>query len=471
MEIVLIKSRPEIDRFDVIVGVCILIVALAIAGTVIAGDRAGVSVGLIDPRTDELLTIAELPATLPIYLRFSEAMNLDTVHLSISPNISGKTDWSGSLLIFQPGMAFSGGTTYTVTVQEGAQATNGRRVNGHPAWQIKITAPSVVFLYPAIPTSKRLDPPNLYRVIAPGQPEKLTDAPRGIEDFDPSPDGRTIAFTQRDTSGKMDVYLLTVATKAVRRLTNCVEASCRAPDWSPDGRRIVYERADSSQPEADSRAWILDVNTLATEPLFVEQRWLGKTPRWSRDGRWITMADHELGGVWIVEVATGKRSFIQTMETDPGRFSPDSTRLVYGQITLTDFGAIRGLEIASFVGENPTVHPIKESDGTFTDDTDAEWNPDGKRLAVMRRYLNDDRFTEKFQVYEVDATTGVSRPLVVDPAFAHGYLSWSFDGNELLMQRYPYNAPDAQPSIWIFDSRSRTLTNIAQNGFMPKWLP
>jgi dipeptidyl aminopeptidase/acylaminoacyl peptidase len=182
------------------------------------------------------------------------------------------------------------------------------------------------------------------------------------------------------------------------------------------------------------------------------------------------MLDSEHRGVVIVEVATGNRSLIPTLENDSGWFAPDSSRLVYPQMQLTDYSVIRTLEIADFAGESRTIHPLR-ADDALTDDYDAVWHPDGKRLAVMRRYLNDERFTEKFQVYEVDAATGASKPLVVDAAWAHGYLSWSADGDELLMQRYPYGSQDAQPGIWIFDTRSRTLTNIAQNGFMPKWLP
>jgi Tol biopolymer transport system component len=460
----------NLERFDVLMGATITVIILAIIGIIGIGDRAGVSVRLLDPRTTTTFTASSLPVTLPLTLQFSEVMNPQTVRLQIMPQVSGKLEWSGAQLIFRPDTAFSGGVTYTITLEAGAEAMNGRKVLQSAAWSIKMATPSVIFLYPAIPNAKKLEPPNLYRVVAPGAPEQLTNLPRGVEDFAPSPDGTSIAFTQRDASGKMDVYLLRVTDKSVRQLTNCVQAACRAPDWSPDGHRIVYERADNSQPDSDSRAWILDVSTLATEPLFVEQRWLGKSPRWSRDGRWITMYDHELGGVVIVEVATGQRSVIQSLETDSGRFAPDSARLVYGQIALTEFGALRGLEIASFNIPKPTVRPLGASDGALTDDTDAAWNPDGKRLAVMRRYINDARFTEKFQVYEVDAETGESRPLVVDPAFAHGYLSWSADGAELLLQRFPYTELDAQPGIWIYDSRSRTLTKIAQNGFMPKWL-
>ena len=121
-----------------------------------------------------------------------------------------------------------------------------------------------------------------------------------------------------------------------------------------------------------------------------------------------------------------------------------------------------------------TIRPLLSPDGALTDDPIAIWQPDGKQLTVMRRYF-DQRGTEGTQVYNVDSQTGEATPLVVDPTYTQGGLSWSPDGGQLLMQRYPMVASGGDStgttSLWRYDVASKTLSKLAINGFLPQWLP
>ena len=53
-----------------------------------------------------------------------------------------------------------------------------------------------------------------------------------------SPDGRQIAFSS-GRSGVWEVYVIELATRAVRQLTDDLSST---PSWSPDGSQIVFER-------------------------------------------------------------------------------------------------------------------------------------------------------------------------------------------------------------------------------------
>jgi Tol biopolymer transport system component len=466
--------RVRVERFDLVSGGVIVILATLIGLVIIGGDRAGVAVSLIDPTLGmplmETTQPISIPYSAPITLRFSEPMDAASASIVLTPSVPGKAAWSGSTWTFTPATALVGGQTYTLQVQKGSTSAAAREVRSDHRWILAARTPAILFLYPAI-HAKNNESTNLYRVQEAGKPEQLTDSPFGIEDYAPSPDGSQIAFTQNDQNGKTDLFLLDLASRSTRRLTNCVDASCRAPSWNPDGIRIVYERADSKRIDADARAWIVNTRTLSNTPLFIEQRWLARSPRWSRDGRMIALYDRELSAIVLVDAVSGERSLIQTLEDDPGQFSFDAVHLAYAQLMTTPQGVIRQTEIADFGQAPRTVRPLAPPDGAIVDDSAAAWNPDGQHLAIMRRYLSDERATEKFQVYQVDATTGTSEPLVVDPAYAHGYLSWRADGAQLLMQRYPYQEPAAEPSIWFYDVRSKALTQVAINGFMPRWIP
>ncbi len=81
----------------------------------------------------------------------------------------------------------------------------------------------------------------------PSKPRNITNSPAAIDD-DPdwSPDGKKIVFTSHGVtdnpinSSTAEIYVLDVGgTGTPQRLTNNAEEE-RAPAWSPDGKRIVF---------------------------------------------------------------------------------------------------------------------------------------------------------------------------------------------------------------------------------------
>jgi len=462
----------QFERFDQLMFAVAIALIMAIGGVILAGDRAGVGVTLIDPATAlDSGIMSTLHSTMPLRLRFSDPMDIKSVHLTITPPIDGLISWTDAQLTLTPARALIPGQTYQVALDNGATARNGRVVKQIAHWQIQVAPLQIVYLAPAMRARSSV-PTNLWLVAPPNAPIQLTHSLYSIDDFAPSPDGTKIAFSQRDKSGKTDLYLLTVATAEVRQITRCVNAPCRAPAWNPDGTRLVYERADSTRADSDVRSWLLDLSTLQTAPLIADSQWLGKAPHWSPDGKTISLYDHNAGGIFLIDVASGQRSFLQTLEDTSGQFAPGNRQqLVYQQLIMAPQGALRQLSVADFADKAAyTIHPLTPPDGALTDDSAASWNPDGAHLIVMRRYL-DDRETQYAQAYQIDVVTGEAQPIVVDPQYAHGALSWSPDGGRLLMQRYPFMQPDGQTGIWIYAAQSKTLIQVAQNGFFPQWLP
>jgi hypothetical protein len=77
----------------------------------------------------------------------------------------------------------------------------------------------------------------------------------GYDDREPaySPDGGRIAFAS-DRGGAYDVWILDVASGALRRLTHAAErTSDFQPAWSPDGTRIAYVEATVDDPADGGR--------------------------------------------------------------------------------------------------------------------------------------------------------------------------------------------------------------------------
>jgi TolB protein len=57
--------------------------------------------------------------------------------------------------------------------------------------------------------------------------------------WNPRPDKPLIAFTGRDERGAFDVFIYDLRSKTIDRVTQN-QGSNQSPDWSPDGRLLVY---------------------------------------------------------------------------------------------------------------------------------------------------------------------------------------------------------------------------------------
>lgn len=131
----------------------------------------------------------------------------------------------------------------------------------------------------------------------------LTDVP--IAGFDPawSPEGGRIAFTSlRD--GKKDIYLLTLETGAITRLTTAtgdIQENSH-PSWSPDGDQIVYmvRRFNAYQ------VWVMsDAGQDNVQIARSGQRISDFLPVWMADGETILFSQKDVEVVtrpWLMSI-------------------------------------------------------------------------------------------------------------------------------------------------------------------------
>jgi TolB protein len=115
------------------------------------------------------------------------------------------------------------------------------------------------------------------------QPTRLTTHP-GVDQFpDWSPDGRRIVF-RRD----LDIYVMELATGAVSRLTAAPPLNQMAA-WSPNGQQLVFMSARDGYPSiflmnadgSDQR------NLTPKTPGDADADWVSRAPSWSTNGRFI----------------------------------------------------------------------------------------------------------------------------------------------------------------------------------------
>lgn len=150
-------------------------------------------------------------------------------------------------------------------------------------------------------------PPGLYIVNALGGPIRLL-APGDFfwpEFLSFSPDGRRIAFVVG-----LQLYIVDVATGSYWSPIATANGATD-PDWSPDGRHIVYRRPFTfslTPPDVDSGGiHVLDVvdgsdAILRPDSLSGNRVYFGKQPHWSGDGKQIAFLEGRPDGYALVLV-------------------------------------------------------------------------------------------------------------------------------------------------------------------------
>ena len=345
----------------------------------------------------------------------------------------------------------------------------------------------VAYLYP-------LDAPLQNVWIAPvndpSQAQAVTDSAMGIFDFGVSPDGRHIAYSERDAETRtLDIYLLDLQTGSITQLTDCgsTDAECSSPVFHPSDNAIAYTRISlnrdfESVSVGAPRIWVLDINTKQTQPLSADSQTLGYSPQWSDDGNTIAFfsADVNQPGILVYNF-TPQRSddqpslnFVPSSQGTVGALAPNGRKLIFPDMVARQNGYFAHMKIVDFTQTPPEFTNFTDPQAPI-DDAAIDWHPNGQYVTIERRYM-DERYTRGFQLYNIDVSTNEVTPLLVDEQYSHHYFEWNRSGDAVVMQRIPIlnadGTPNAQarPEIWVLNIETGDLTLISEQAFHPRWV-
>lgn len=226
----------------------------------------------------------------------------------------------------------------------------------------------------------------------------------------------------------------------------------RDPDYSPNGRRIVFQR----QGELSDEIWVVNADgshlTQLTHPdpgCLPDRGTCDGEPAWSPDGRQIVFsrdtgdiaADEENKGIWIMNAdGTGARQLTQLDQPGQGfdrapQFSPSGRRLVFERHNVRDAEPVDG--IALFVlnlrtGREHRITPY----GLEAGDT-PDWSPDGRRILFHDNTSADPDVSANLFTVRPNGT-GL-RQLTFETGGTVNYLGSSFspDGRFITVGRRP----------------------------------
>lgn len=239
---------------------------------------------------------------------------------------------------------------------------------------------------------------------------QLTDEPGRDYEPDGSPDGRTLVFaSQRAGDDGSQLFLMSVDGSDVRRLTFSAVDGVRVvddyPHWSPDGRRVVFQRttiAAEGRPDAD--IWLIDVETAEERQLTDTPEAWDSTPSFAADGESVLFESNRGGGFDIY------RLDLETMEVarltdDPGtdaqaKESADGTRIAFVSVRDGDN------EVYVMDADGGNVRQLTDND---VEDRCPQWSPDGEMLSFYSE-RDGDR-----EIYVMKADGSEQRRLTDSP--------------------------------------------------------
>jgi len=339
----------------------------------------------------------------------------------------------------------------------------------------------------------------------PDNQRQLTFSEYGIFDFDVSTDGHWLAFADKNVESVTRIRLLDIQNNMVIELVDCIalDAYCTTPVFSPDGKKLAYQRSELVEGQyEESRIWLVDMTSpnYDTTPLIADPKVVGHSPVWSQDNNTLGFygADGQIYedvendeqshnqdpqipvgqdlGIIIYDIVPRENNgvqlrFIPSSHGSMGTISPNGQQVIFPEVISQNGQFYSHLRLADLLQQQ--FFAFTDPNGK-TDDVVAQWSPDGKTIALARRYM-DDRWTKGYQLYIRDTEDGSFTAIVYDEHYNTSYFRWNSTGTHMVLQRFPLETADgtvitdARPEIWVIDLKTGKLTKIVENAFLPQW--
>jgi TolB protein len=230
-----------------------------------------------------------------------------------------------------------------------------------------------------------------------------------------SPDGRAIVFTS-DRTGDPEVFVLDLGARTPRQLTHTPGRDAH-PSFAPDGRLIAFQ-----SPRGDGHTNLYTMKHDGSDPRKItSHQGFAGVPVWSPDGttiayQWRPKLQAETWRLMLLDVASGRTEQISdgTANDQVPNWAPDGRLIFYSDRTGRNQLYVRAAD--------GSVHRLTSSG---SDDRGAAWSRDGRQIAFM----SDRAGSPGIYLMNADGS-GTRRLGTIAPE--HGVPFFSPDGSRIL---------------------------------------
>ena len=280
-----------------------------------------------------------------------------------------------------------------------------------------------------------------------------------------------IAFVS-DTSGSCEIHVIDPDGAGERQLTDSGGPNLR-PDWSPDGKQLVY----ASERDGGSAIFILDVAREREKKLF-DHPGVERGPDWSPDGRQIVFSSILEGASEIYLLNEDAKEAVQL--TDDGAhnvapdWSPDGGSIAYA----SDVEGQSDIFVMDADGTNRQNVTGDLFGGAPSNEFDPQWSPDGGLLSFESLRRGED-----FDIWTI-AVDGTGTENLTAHSDDDRHSSWSPSGSKIVFgsnRRVPGDDAEAgcstdegQRDLFVMNAdgtSQRRLTRIEADDSSPAWSP
>lgn len=228
-----------------------------------------------------------------------------------------------------------------------------------------------------------------------------------------------------------------------------------APQFSGDGRQLVYTSFDSGFPQVR----VMDVATVTSRAVTQGADSMAFSPRFSPDGRWIAYSLENGGNtdIWLMDAATGAQRQLTdapSIETSPS-FSPDGRQIVFE----SDRSGAPQLYVMGIEGGEPTR--ISFGDGRYGSPA---WSPKGDLIAFTKQ------LGERFHIATM-RTDGSGEKNLTE-SFLDESPTWAPNGRVVMFTRVTPGG-NGQPRLHSVDITGRNMRPLKLDfaASDPSWGP
>ena len=291
-------------------------------------------------------------------------------------------------------------------------------------------------------TSNRTGPLSLWTLAvkdgqAQGEPQLAFADAGNIESLGITRNGSLYYYLN---TGLVDVYTAAIdpesaaALEPPKPLVHRFVASNQFPDWSPDGKYLLYQ---SNRPGSDSLIVIRALDTGAERELRTEAPLGFQPPHWNAAGDAILVSGTLAGKNGIYRIDPQSGAFTLSVELPPGKlpFTPAWSRdgkTLFGR--FDSFNGIHRMNVATGAIQplfNPNDPPGPYA-GSDTGPSDPVLSPDGRSLLFQQR---DRPRADNLLIMPPDG--GTPRVLVSgkwpEQAFPAGAYAWTPDSRRIVI--------------------------------------